>query len=66
MVKPDGSVSKGYTFADTRRINTDGGVKLWAGFRFENDYELVPGEWRLELSYEGKTLASQNFTVYRE
>ncbi|MGA2279194.1 MAG: DUF3859 domain-containing protein [Verrucomicrobiota bacterium] len=66
MVKPDGSISKGFSAADLSRINTDGGVRGWVGYRFEKDFELVSGEWKFELRYEGKTLAKQSFTVYRE
>ena len=66
MVKPDGSISKWFASADLSRINTDGGVRGWVGYRFEKDFELVLGEWKFELRYEGKTLATQTFTIYRE
>ena len=66
MIKPDASVSKGFTSGDFLRVNTHGSVKGVTGYRFEKDFELVVGEWQLELRFEGKTLAKQNFTIFRE
>lgn len=66
MLKPDGSISRGFSFPDLSTANLDGKGRGWSGYRFEKDFELVPGEWRLELRYQGRTLATQVFTVYRE
>jgi hypothetical protein len=66
MVKRDGSISKGFTFKEMPWVNHDGVARCWAGYRFDNDFELVPGAWRLDVRYEGKTLATQIFTVFLE
>lgn len=35
------------------------------GYGFDNDWELVPGEWTLEILHGQRRLLSQTFTVYR-
>jgi hypothetical protein len=39
------------------------GAVDYSGFRFDDPWEMVPGTWTIELSYEGRTLASESFTV---
>jgi hypothetical protein len=35
-----------------------------AGWYFERESELVPGQWEFSLAYEGRTLCVQQFTVF--
>ena len=39
------------------------GETVYLGYGFENDWEIVPGEWSFEIWFEGRKLASQSFTV---
>ena len=39
------------------------GETVYLGYGFENDWEIVPGEWTFEIWYEGRKLASQTFRV---
>lgn len=63
MTKPDKTASTGFSFISPQIVTADGRVLFWVGYRFENEYELVAGDWRLELSYGGKTLLSQVFII---
>jgi hypothetical protein len=65
MLKPDGAFSTGFAFTHELRIARDGRAIGWVGYHFEYPYELVPGEWRLELKYKAKSIATQEFTVYK-
>ncbi len=42
------------------------GRTLYQGWVFERDWELVPGKWRIEVLYEGRAVATQDFTVRLE
>lgn len=46
-------------FARQRTI----GETEYTGYGFENTWEIVPGIWTIEISYQGKKLAEQSFTV---
>jgi hypothetical protein len=39
------------------------GETLYLGYGFENEWEIVPGTWTFAVSYQGKELAKQSFTV---
>lgn len=41
------------------------GASYFGGYTFENDRELVPGVWKVVLSFEGKKLAEKVFNVYK-
>jgi hypothetical protein len=61
----------GNSAAGRRRTLTDRpqcvlGRTCVVGFVFETEDEIVPGTWLLEVSFRGKTLMAQEFTVYRE
>ncbi len=38
---------------------------VYLGFGFENPWEIVPGTWTFEISFAGRKLAEQSFTVTR-
>jgi hypothetical protein len=39
------------------------GEVVYFGYGFENDWELVPGVWTFAITYQGRVLAEQEFTV---
>jgi hypothetical protein len=39
------------------------GETIYLGYGFENDWEIVPGTWSFAVSYQGRELARQSFTV---
>jgi hypothetical protein len=41
------------------------GIVRYTGWMFEEDWELVPGTWTIEILHRGKTLAKKDFTVTR-
>jgi Tol biopolymer transport system component len=41
------------------------GYNTYSDYVFEEAWEMVPGEWRLQLFYNGKKLAEKTFYVYR-
>ena len=36
----------------------------FAGWTFDNQWELIPGEWVFQIYYEGEKLVEKSFTVY--
>ena len=65
ITKPDGSSSEGFTFLEPQLVK-DGRVVGWTGYGFDHDYELAVGDWEFEMRLEGKTVAKQKFTVFRD
>ncbi len=63
MKKPDGSLSKGYRYNMELKL-TDGMVEDKAGYRINEDFEMVEGDWQFEFRFLSKTLLKQNFTTY--
>ena len=41
------------------------GERLWTAFVFEHDFELVPGDYRVEVLHHGAVLAEAVFQVHR-
>ena len=39
------------------------GDVIYAGYAFENEWEIVPGVWKFELWFKNRKLAEQSFTV---
>jgi hypothetical protein len=48
--------------AEIVRKKTIGDV-IYAGYAFENEWEIVPGVWKFELWHKNRKLAQQSFTV---
>lgn len=63
MELPDGSISTGSDFKIKRRISSNH-VIAYTGYGFDEDYELVEGEWVFEIWYKDKKLIEQKFTTY--
>ena len=39
------------------------GDTVYLGYGFQNDWEIVPGSWTFAISFDGRKLAEQSFTV---
>jgi hypothetical protein len=39
------------------------GDVIYAGYAFENEWEIVPGVWKFELWHKNRKLAEQSFTI---
>lgn len=63
MKKPDGSLSKGYRYNIDLKL-TNGTVEDKAGYRINEDFEMVEGDWEFEFRFMNKTLLKQHFTTY--
>jgi Domain of unknown function (DUF3859) len=66
FVKPDGS-------SETQSVArmgpfpvNDGRIESVYGFTFDHAYEMVPGNWRIQVSYQGHVLAEKSFHVIAE
>lgn len=64
MNKPDGSTSTGYRYRMDLKVR-QGMVEDKTGYRMNEPYELVEGEWSFEYRFMDKTLLKQNFTTYK-
>jgi len=64
MEKPDGTSSTGYRY--TLGLTLDQGVvEDQTGYRMNEDYEMVEGDWVFEYRYMNKPLMVQRFTTYK-
>jgi hypothetical protein len=54
-----GQAIRDNSFAQIRTI----GDIHYRGYGFDNDWEIVPGKWTFQFSYEGRILAEQVFYV---
>ncbi len=63
MTLPDGSVSTGSEYMLKGKVSVNQ-VIAFTGYGFDEDYELVEGDWVFEIWYRGKKLNEQKFTTY--
>ncbi len=63
MKLPDGTVSTGSDFEVKRRVNNNH-VIVYTGYGFDEDYELVEGDWVYEIWFGDEKLIEQKFTTY--
>lgn len=42
-----------------------GTTKCFSGYEFDEKWEAVPGDWILQIWYEGRKLSEKTFTVYK-
>ncbi|HEX22141.1 MAG TPA: DUF3859 domain-containing protein, partial [Chromatiales bacterium] len=64
MDKPDGSSSTGYRY--TLGLTLDQGVvEDQTGYRMNEKYEMVEGDWVFEYLFMNKPLMVQRFTTYK-
>jgi hypothetical protein len=63
--KPDGSICESFTRVRKLRVQS-GKAATFSGYGFDLDFEVVPGNWKMEIKLNGKSLITQDFTVYKE
>ena len=63
MTSPDGSVSTGSDFMLKRKVSVNQLIG-YTGYGFDEDYELVEGDWIFEIWYQDKKMIEQTFTTY--
>jgi len=63
MSLPDGTVTTGSNFEVKRKVSSNH-VIVYTGYGFDEDYELVEGDWVFEIWYQDKKLIEQKFTTY--
>ncbi len=64
MKKPDGTTSTGYRYTLGLKLD-QGVVEDKTGYRLNEDYELVEGDWVFEYRFMNKPLMVQRFTTYK-
>lgn len=64
MDKPDGSSSTGYRYRMDLKVR-QGMVEDKTGYRMNEPFELVEGEWSFEYRFMNRTLLKQTFTTYK-
>ncbi len=65
ITKPNGEVSYGYTGRRDLKCK-DGRTSAIRAYTFDEDYEMVPGEWAFVFSHSGSRLFEQSFQVSRQ
>jgi len=63
MTLPDGSVTSGSDFMVKRKVSSNH-VIVYTGYGFDEDYEMVAGDWTFEIWYRNEKLIEQTFTTY--
>ena len=61
--KPDGTISTGYRYNLDLAL-TDGAVEDKTGYRVNETYEMVEGDWRFEYRFMDKVLIERTFTTF--
>ncbi len=61
---PDGKELTGHDRNMKYKSDKDGKVTGFAGFAFDEEYWIVPGQWTFQLWYKDENLLEQTFTVY--
>lgn len=64
MNLPDGTVSTGSDYMMKERVSVNQ-VIAYTGYGFDEEYELVEGDWIFEIWHEDRKLIEQKFTTYR-
>ena len=61
---PDGTKKTGSEYMIKGKVKR-GEVFAFDGYAFNEDYELVEGDWIFQIWYEGRMLVEQKFTSYK-
>jgi hypothetical protein len=64
MTLPDGSVTTGSDYMINRKVERHE-VFAFDAYAFNEDYELVEGEWIFQIWYGDEKLVEQRFTTFR-
>ena len=60
---PDGKVSNGSDFIVNKKLER-GEVFAYDAYAFNEDYEMVEGDWVFQIWHDEKKLIEQTFTTY--
>lgn len=63
MTLPDGTVSTGSDFSIKSMVSVNQAIG-YTGYGFDEEYELVEGDWIFEIWHENDKLIEQKFTTY--
>jgi len=63
MTLPDGTVSTGSDITFKSKVTANQSIG-YVGYGFDEDYELLEGDWVFEVWYQDKKLVEQTFTTY--
>lgn len=63
MTLPDGTTTTGSDFNVKRKVSSNH-VIVYTGYGFDEDYELVKGDWVFQIWYKDEKLIEQKFTTY--
>ncbi len=64
MTLPDGSTTNGSERIHKHRVSS-GQIIEFDGYVFNEDYELVEGEWIFQIWYRDQMMVEQKFTIYK-
>jgi hypothetical protein len=62
--KPDGTIGTEYTSLKQHKTSPKGTFTGFTGYEFDHSYELVPGDWVVELWYGEKKILEQTFQIF--
>jgi hypothetical protein len=63
MTLPDKSISTGSDYMIKHKVSVNQ-VIAYTGYGFDEDYELVEGDWVFEIWYKDRKMLEQKFTTY--
>lgn len=63
MKLPDGTATTGSDFSVKRKVSSNH-VIVYTGYGFDENYELVEGDWIFQIWHQNKKLVEQKFTTY--
>lgn len=64
IATPDGRVVTQHRWNFDRPVPSDGVLQSFMGYTLEEDYEIVYGEWVMEVLLDGKRLLQKKFVVF--
>jgi len=66
MRKPDGDISSGYSGTRYLEYDQNWGYYYDWSYSLSDDFEIVPGIWKIEVYYQNKLMLNKTFNVVRE
>lgn len=66
MLRPDGYYSSGYIGEREFHYDPEWGFYYDWSYKLEHDFELVEGDWNIEVKYEGSTIYGKTFKVRKK
>lgn len=62
---PDGRIVTQFQTHSRRLVRSDGTVSGFMGYGFDEEYEIVPGKWLMEVFLDGERLLQKSFEVLK-